>query len=109
MDCQVIKIGGHTDHVHMLCLLSKKVALVNLLEDLKSYSSKWVKTQGAGLENFYWQRGYGAFSVDPSEVETLIQYISNQHVHHAKQTFQEEYRSFLEKYCVEYDEGYVWD
>ncbi|WP_439481854.1 IS200/IS605 family transposase [Cyclobacterium plantarum] len=109
MECPVIKIGGYTDHVHILCLLSKKRALVDLMEDLKSHSSKWVKTQGAGLENFYWQKGYGAFSVKPTEVDTVIQYISNQHTHHAKRTFQEEYRAFLKKYNVEYDERYVWD
>ena len=109
LKCPVIKIGGYTDHVHILCLLSKKIALVKLLEDLKTHSSKWIKTQKDGLENFYWQDGYGAFSVNPSEVDTVIQYISNQHAHHAKRTFQEEYRAFLKKYKIEYDEKYVWD
>lgn len=109
LDCPVIKVGGYTDHVHILCLLSKKIALVKLLEEVKSHSSKWIKTQDARLANFYWQNGYGAFSVNPSEVETVIKYISNQHAHHAKKTFQEEYRAFLKKYRVEYDEKYVWD
>jgi putative transposase len=90
-------------------LLSKKITLAKLLEEVKSHSSKWIKTQDARLANFYWQNGYGAFSVNPSEVETVIKYISNQHAHHAKKTFQEEYRAFLKKYRVEYDEKYVWD
>ena len=59
--------------------------------------------------NFYWQDGYGAFSVNPSEVDTAAAYIENQHEHHRKKTFQEEYRRFLKKYNVEYDERYVWD
>lgn len=84
MECPVIKIGGYTDHVHIVCLLSKKIALIKLLEELKSHSSKWIKTQGKGLEKFYWQDGYGAFSINPSEVEIAIQYISNQHAHHSK-------------------------
>jgi REP element-mobilizing transposase RayT len=109
LECQPIKVGGYTDHVHILCLLSKKVALMNLLEKLKSGSSKWMKTKDASLRNFYWQDGYGAFSVNPSEVETVVAYIENQHAHHRSSTFQEEYRSFLEKYSVEYDEKYVWD
>jgi len=109
LDCPVITVGGYTDHVHVLCLLSKKIALMKLVEELKSHSSKWVKTQGAGYSKFYWQNGYGAFSVNPKEIETVIAYIANQHEHHAKKTFQEEYRSFLKKYNVEYDERYVWD
>jgi REP element-mobilizing transposase RayT len=90
-------------------MLSKKIALAKLLEELKSHSSKWMKTQDESLKNFYWQDGYGAFSVNPSEVDTVIAYIENQHDHHSKKNFQEEYRVFLEKYKVDYDERYVWD
>lgn len=109
LHCQVIKVGGYTDHIHILCMLSKKIALMKLMEELKSHSSKWIKTKGAGYENFYWQDGYGAFSVNPSEIDTVIAYIANQHEHHSKKTFQNEYRAFLKKYNVEYDEKYVWD
>lgn len=109
MECSPIKIGGYTDHVHILCLLSKKIALMNLLEEVKSHSSKWMKTKGIDLKNFYWQNGYGAFSVNPSETEKVIAYIENQKEHHRKKTFQEEYRTFLKKYKVEYDEKYLWD
>ncbi len=82
---------------------------MKLMEELKSHSSKWIKNKGAGYENFYWQNGYGAFSVNPSEIATVITYITNQHEHHHKKTFQDEYRAFLKKYNVEYDERYVWD
>ncbi len=109
LDCFPIQIGGHKDHVHILCLLSKKIALIKLLEELKSHSSKWMKLKGEGFKDFYWQDGYGAFSVNPTEVETVVKYISNQKEHHAKKTFQDEYRAFLKKYRVEYDERYVWD
>jgi REP element-mobilizing transposase RayT len=109
LESQVIKIGGFSDHVHILCLLSKKIALMKLLEELKSHSSKWMKTQDESLKNFYWQDGYGAFSVNPTEVDTVIKYIDNQQEHHVKKTFQEEYRDFLKKYKVESDERYVWD
>ena len=109
LESQPIKIGGYTDHVHVLCNLSKKIALMKLLEEVKSHSSKWVKTKDSRLKNFYWQDGYGAFSVNPSEVDKVIAYIENQHEHHSKKTFQDEYRAFLKKYKVEYDERYVWD
>lgn len=82
---------------------------MKLMEALKSQSSKWIKTKGTGYENFYWQDGYGAFSVKPSEIDTVIAYIANQHEHHRKKAFQDEYRTFLRKYNVEYNEKYVWD
>ena len=109
LECHPIKIGGISDHVHILCMLSKKIALMKLLEEVKSHSSKWVKTKGDAYKNFYWQDGYGAFSVNPSEVDNVINYIANQKEHHRMKTFQDEYRSVLKKNRVEYDERYVWD
>ncbi|MCJ7756867.1 MAG: IS200/IS605 family transposase [Gillisia sp.] len=109
MECNPIKIGGYKDHVHILCMLSKKITLMKLLEEVKSHSSKWMKTKDEALKNFYWQDGYGAFSVNPSQVDTVIAYIANQHEHHRKITFQQEYRLFLKKYKVEYEERYVWE
>jgi putative transposase len=109
MECTPIKIGGHYDHVHILCFLSKKIALMKLVEELKSHSSSWMKTKDFCLKNFYWQNGYGAFSVKPSEVGIVKSYIENQHVHHSKKIFQDEYRELLKMYDVGYDERYVWD
>ncbi|MBV2247268.1 MAG: IS200/IS605 family transposase [Lentimicrobium sp.] len=109
MNCQPIKIGGFTNHVHILCMLSKNVALAKLLEEVKSHSSKWFKTLDPSLQKFYWQDGYGAFSVNPAEVDVVIAYIQNQHEHHRKKTFEEEYLAFLKKYGIAYDERYVWD
>lgn len=109
LDCQAIKVDGYTDHVHILCRLSKKIPLMKLVEKVKSHSSKWIKTKGAGYENFYWQDGYGAFSVNPSQEDIVIAYIANQHEHHKKKTFQNEFRAFLKKYKVDYDERYVWE
>ena len=109
IECHPVKIGGYFDHMHILCLLSKKIALIKLLEEIKSHSSKWIKTKGETFNNFYWQDGYGAFSVNPSEIMLVSDYISNQDEHHEKKSFQDEYRSFLKKYKVEYDERYVWD
>ena len=101
LECYPIKVGGYTDHIHILCMLSKKIALMKLLEEVKSHSSKWIKTKGSAYANFYWHDGYGAFSVNPSEVDVVINYIANQKDHHRKKTFQVEYRAFLQKYNVE--------
>ena len=109
LECYPIKIGGHTDHVHVLCSLSKKLPLIKLLEELKSHSSKWKKTKDNRLNNFYWQNGYGAFSVNYQGLNAVQKYIENQHEHHKKKTFQDEYRLFLQEYQADYDERYVWD
>lgn len=102
-------VGGYLDHVHVLCLLSKKLALMKMVEELKTESSKWMKTQSDTLKKFYWQDGYGAFSVSPSQVDIVFDYIKNQKHHHKKKTFQDEYRAILKKCKVEYDERYIWD
>jgi REP element-mobilizing transposase RayT len=90
-------------------MLSKKITLIKLVEEIKSHSSKWMKSKGENLKDFYWQDGYGAFSVNPSEIETVKRYIEDQHEHHRTKTFQQEYVAFLKKYQVAYDERYVWD
>ena len=109
LECYPVKIGGYIDHIHILCMLSKKIPLMKLLEEIKAHSSKWIKTKDDTLKKFYWQNGYGAFSVNPYEVDKVIAYIENQKEHHRKKTFQEEYRAFLKKYNVKFDEKYVWD
>jgi REP element-mobilizing transposase RayT len=82
---------------------------MKLVEEIKSSSSKWAKSKAPEYANFYWQDGYGAFSVNPGHVERVISYIKNQKEHHRKKTFQDEYRKILHQYNVEYDERYVWD
>lgn len=109
LECFPIIVGGYTDHVHILCMLSKKMALMKLLETLKSNSSKWMKTKDKSLENFSWQNGYAAFSVKPDEKEKVFRYILNQKEHHKKITFQDEFLDILKSQDLEYDERFVWD
>ncbi len=109
LECNPIIIGGYKDHIHILCLLSRKIALMKLIEEVKSHSSKWIKMKGVKYQNFYWQRGYGGFSVNPTEIQTVKDYILNQEEHHKTNTFKDEYSAFLKKYNVDYDEKYVWD
>jgi REP element-mobilizing transposase RayT len=109
LDCNPVQVGGHNDHVHILCLLSKKITQIHLVEEVKKQSSKWIKTIDANYAKFYWQDGYGIFSVNPFEIDTVVNYIKNQEEHHKKRTFQEELIAFLKKYNMEYDERYLWD
>jgi len=109
LDCNPIQVGGYYDHIHILCMLSKKMALMKLLEEVKKSSSKWMKAQGTAYQNFYWQDGYGAFSVNPAQVDAVVRYIRNQYQHHSQTSFQEECRGIYQKYNIPYDERYVWD
>ena len=109
LECYSVKVGGCCDHIHLLCLLSRKIPQMKLLEEIKKQSSKWIKTKGETYVNFYWQDGYGIFSINPSEVNVVINYINNQEEHHKIVMFQDEFRAFLKKYKVEYDVRYVWD
>ena len=109
LECNPVRVGGHNDHVHICCLLSKKITQMKLLEEVKKNSSKWIKSKGSQYEKFYWQDGYGIFSVNPYELEKVVRYIENQRKHHDKRTFQQEFLAFLNKYNVEYDERYLWD
>ena len=109
LECNPVRIGGYNDHIHICCLLSRKVAQVQLLEELKTGASKWIKTKGTRYGHFHWQDGYGVFSVNPSEVEKVVEYIDGQAEHHKTRTFQEELLKFLKKYKVDYDERYLWD
>jgi REP element-mobilizing transposase RayT len=97
------------DHVHLLFRLGRKRSLAEIVEEVKKSSSKWIKTKGPQYKDFYWQSGYGAFSIGQSGIDALKAYIANQKEHHRKKTFQEEFREFLAKYQIEYDERYVWD
>ena len=109
LECNPVRVGGHKNHVHLLCLLSRKVAQMKLLEEIKKQSSKWIKTKGQAYSNFYWQDGYGIFSINPTETDKVIDYIQLQQEHHKHKSFQDEFIAFLKKYQVEYDERYIWD
>jgi len=108
-DCQAYRVGGAADHVHTAARLARTVSQAELLEKIKKTSSAWMKTQGEQYGSFFWQGGYGDFSIGWSQLEELVRYIDRQEQHHRTQTFQEEYRDLLQKYQVEFDERYVWD
>jgi REP element-mobilizing transposase RayT len=107
--CECFRVGGVTDHVHLAVSLSRTTTTAKLVEELKTSSSKWLKTQSPEFAAFAWQRGYAAFSVGPSDLEALRLYIDTQEKHHHKQTFEDELKAFLKKYGIEHDELYMWD
>lgn len=106
--CTDIRVGGVSDHVHILFLLSKDASLSQVVEAVKRNSSRWLKSVDPHYRTFAWQNGYGAFSVSQSLVDKKLEYIGRQAEHHKKMSFAEEYRKFLQLYHVQYDEAYVF-
>ncbi len=107
--CHPLKVGGYLDHVHILCNLAKTIALCDLVKEVKVHSSLWMKKQGPDFNNFYWQDGYGGFSVGRTELTKTQQYVENQAQHHKSMGYKEEYRIILDAYGMPRDEQHMWD
>jgi len=104
-----ILINGTSDHVHILCVMSKNISLAKLTEEIKRHSSRWIKTLDPYYAKFGWQGGYGGFSVSQSLHDKTKQYIASQDKHHEKRTFREELIMFLREYGIDYNEKYLFD
>jgi putative transposase len=109
LKCQPLLIGGVADHVHLLFSFTRVKSIADVIKETKRCSSIWIKEQDPAMSHFEWQGGYGAFSIGYSQVKSVRAYISEQEEHHRKVTFQDEFRRFLKRYEIEYDERYVWD
>jgi len=107
--CVSVSVGGYHDHVHLLVGLSRTITIAKLVEQTKSETSKWAKQPPHGVSAFQWQSGYGAFSVSHSMRDEVDRYIRNQEEHHAKMSFQDEFRLLCQRHGIEIDERYVWD
>lgn len=106
---KLIAIGGVEDHIHILFALNPKVALSNLIRDIKANSSKFINDKGFVRGKFYWQEGFGAFSYSRSQVDAVAKYVLNQEKHHANKTFKGEFIELLERFDIEYDEQYLFN
>ena len=109
LGCPARALNGTMDHVHILCSMSRTRTIADVVEEAKTGSSKWAKTKGPQYRKFYWQKGYGAFSIGASGERDLKEYIARQKEKHVRKTFQDEFRSFLKLYNVPYDEKFVWE
>ena len=107
LECPPIIVGGVEDHVHLLCRFSRTIH-AEWVKELKRVSNGWLKEQGPDYTDFEWQGGYADFSVSPSNLDQVKQYIAIQEEHHRKMGFQDELRALLRKHDIEFDERYVW-
>lgn len=106
---EAYRVGGVEDHVHIACTLPRTLSVSELVRDIKSASSKWIKSRYETLQGFAWQGGYAAFSFSRSQLDEVVRYIENQEEHHRRVSFQDEVRAFLRRYEVDYDERYLWE
>jgi putative transposase len=106
---EAFRIGGVADHVHIVTTLPRTYSQAQLIEGIKKPSSKWIKSIEARYRGFSWQRGYAVFSVSPSQLDAVLQYVQAQREHHRVRTFQEEYRELLRRHGLRFHEEYVWD
>ncbi len=106
---EFVHVGGMADHVHVVITLPRTLSQAELIEQIKKTSSKWIKALDARYRGFSWQRGYSAFSVSPSQLEAVLEYVDTQQEHHRTRTFRAEYRELLRRHGVGCDERYVWD
>lgn len=109
LECPAIQIGGRPDHLHLLFRLSRTDRVSDVVKEVKTSTSKWLKPQHDALSSFAWQAGYAAFSVSPRDIDMVRSYIQNQERHHHKHSFQEELRAILKTEGVEFDERYLWE
>lgn len=106
---KLIAINGVSDHLHMLIGLRPKMALADLVQEVKVDSSKFVNKNKWVHGRFSWQEGYGAFSYGHSQLDTIIRYVQNQEKHHQRQSFRNEYLTLLRKFDIAFDEKYIFD
>jgi REP element-mobilizing transposase RayT len=109
LGCHIHLVNSVEDHVHILFDLARNLSMSKAVEEVKKASSKWLKTQGPDLVNFAWQAGYGAFSVSESNLAGVRDYVAKQREHHLRKTFQDEFRAFLLRHRINFDEHYLWD
>lgn len=104
----LLAINGMSDHVHVLAKLRPDKALSDVLRELKANSSLWMHDVFPDATDFFWQNGYGAFSVSSSQVAGVKKYIADQELHHSKRSFDREFVALLENHGIEFDVNYLW-
>ena len=106
--CRTLIVNGVEDHIHCFFELKPALSVSEVMQSAKAKSSKWINESGHLPNRFEWQRGFGAFSYSKSHIHNVIKYIQNQESHHKKQSFLDEYREFLKRFEIEYEEAYIF-
>ena len=105
----VIKIGGVSDHIHILISYNAKIPLPDLIRDVKTASTNFVNKERLAREKFSWQKGYACMSYSQSQLDDVSRYIQHQPEHHNKMSVRDEVRTMLERYHINYSEDYLFE
>ncbi len=106
---KMLAINGMADHIHVFIGYKPSISIPDLVKDIKLATNDWINKNHLTNQKFAWQEGYGAFSYSRSQIKNVCDYLENQEQHHTKQTFKEEYLSFLKKFEIEYDDKYLFE
>ena len=99
-------IGGGGEHIHVLYAQSRDWSVDAIINRVKTRSAEFLRKR---IADFAWQKGYGAFSVSRLEDEFEKKYIAEQTQFHQKISYKDEFREFLKRHEIEYDENEVWE
>ena len=105
---KILQINSMPDHIHILAGIRPSQSISLLIQNVKTESSKWIKSRSVSKHPFSWQEGYGAFSYGKSQIPNVIRYIQNQEIHHQKESFLDEYKKFLTAFEIDWEEQYVF-
>ncbi len=108
LGCTSLQVGGMSDHIHILAAIPPKLAVSEIIRDVKVGSSKWINSSLPNIKGFAWQEGFGSFSVSSSQKQAVVRYILNQEKHHKAKSFKDEFIEFLNLHEIQYDEKYLW-
>ena len=108
INCKAIEVGGYSDHIHVLCRLHPYVSQEIMVQAIKSESTQWIKAQGDDYRKFSWQSSYGIFSVSETQMDSIREFIRQQHRYHRHITFEEEFKATLKSYQLSYNDTLVW-
>ena len=109
LGCPPIRIGGTEDHVHVLARFGRTITPADWIKELKRVSTIWIHDRYPSQQDFYWQSGYGIFSVSQSNLPEVTSYVEKQEEHHRHMTFKDEFRALCARHGIEIDERYVWE
>jgi REP element-mobilizing transposase RayT len=105
----LLEIGGMPDHVHLVVRFRAEPSVATMVKTVKAKSSGWLNQHPKRPGRFYWQTGYGAFTVSVSQLAVVMKYVQTQETHHRRKSFREEFCALLDRHGIEYDERYLWD
>ncbi len=91
-------IYANPDHLHFLISRSPSISEEEIAAIIANSSEEFINKNRLTRNNFRWQKSASAFSVSKSDIDRVCKYILNQHEHHKRETFTEEYELFIKHY-----------